>query len=198
MKKPYIALPVSRAQLTAGTADPVEYRTVYTVDKRGQRAWKNEVPISDYRDQTKKELEATLSLFKKKAVKRLKTFYEESKRSDKKVEEIFKKLAENGIELVATSIVARDLESAHNGRKRPKALSTYLTFKKGEMTFSGSLIITPCVVRLYLCSPQVEYNHPVYSIVYFKNLVFRDNTLAAFVKGKMIKPWEKEPLEIPF
>ena len=152
------------------------------------------------------ETSKLVSAFKKKAERRMKGFYEESQRIDKKVPELIAKAKSMGVNIHAMTINSYDIDSLNNFRKKTKNLSFSVSATRDDYKLSGTLNITPASMRLVLnCNdlPSVKtksgWGLPLFSISYYRTLNVRDNYLGALVGGgyKAVANVE-ETEEIPF
>lgn len=121
--------------------------------------------------------------YKKRSVKRMKVFLAESERMDVKVTQILEKLKEAGVVLEKVSGDKDELEKISNWRKKPKSFSLQMDFKRGTTELVGTLKVTPATVKLFLCDPTIEFRLPIFSASFYRTLIFKDNSLAAMVKG---------------
>jgi len=129
--------------------------------------------------------------YKKKMVKRLEIFYKESQRMDTKVIEIFEKLKkDHGVKIEKLSVDKSVIMSIKDRRKRGRLLRIDISATKEDISLYGSMQITPASIKLSLTSRDIYFEKPMYYLTYYRNLVIKDNYLAAMVKGKKL---EKKP-----
>lgn len=159
-----------------------KWKRGYDVDRKGF-SYATNINMTDSTVVSPKDMTKFVLAYKQRAVKRMRTFLSESERMDTKLAAIFSKLQENGVTLDSAEISGHELERLLNKRKRSKALSMSLAFTKEGMKLEGTLKITPASIRLWLVSSTIHFEAPMYSIVYYRNLIFRDNSLATMVKG---------------
>lgn len=131
-----------------------------------------------------------VSGFKKKAERRLKIFYEESKRMDQKFPELVAKAASLGVRITKLSLNAVDEEYLINYRKKTKTLRFDVEASRDAYTLRGQLTISPASMRLELNCPKLDnvrtksgFMLPLFKITYYRTLNVRDNYLASLVGG---------------
>lgn len=137
------------------------------------------------------EATGLVSSFKKKTVRRMKAFYEESQRMDKKFPELVAKAKELGIEIVKITANSVNVEDVKNGRKKNKGgFSFDVLATREKYRLEGQLAVTPASMRLELNSPQLNgvrtksgFPLPLLKITYYRTLNVRDNWLPALLNG---------------
>lgn len=129
--------------------------------------------------------------YKKKAVAKMKSFYEQSQRMDAKLPEILEAVAASGIIIDSLKMNAFEEECLLNYRKKTKNVVFTVEAHKEEYTFGGQLLITPASIRLTLNCPGLKrvttksgWNLDHFKITYYKTLVKHDNYLPALVAGR--------------
>lgn len=145
-----------------------------------------------------------VDLFKKKAVSRLKTFYAESQRMDKKVQEMIDTAESMGFYIDKVELNSVDEEYILNYRKRTKALSFEVYAHRDQYKFVGKLTVSPASMMLRLSSTDLKtiytkngYVLDHFRINYYRTMNISDNYLAGLVGGK-IEVTDDEAVEVPF
>ncbi len=154
---------------------------------------------------TEPDVEKHILFFKKKATKRMKAFFEESCRMDKKFPEMLAKCQELGITLTQIQTTDVNTEDLMNGRKKTKGLSFNVEAIRQGHQLRGFLTVSPASMRLELNSDtlrgprtQSGFQLPIFRATYYRTLNIRDNFLSSLVGGGTQGAVELEDGEIPF
>lgn len=146
-----------------------------------------------------------VSTFKKKAVSRLKTFYAESQRMDKKADELLAKAESLGFIIDSFAINSVDEEYVLNYRKRTKGLAFEVIGHRDHYQFQGKLTITPASMMLRLNFPELKviyaksgYAMSHLQINYYRTMNIRNNYLAALIGGGTVTVNSLKTEEVPF
>lgn len=133
----------------------------------------------------------TALAFQKKAVSKMKGFYEQAKLMDKKLPQLLAAVAESGIVIDSIKMNAYDEACTLNFRKRTKNVTYVVEAHKNEYKFHGQLIVTPASMKLMLNAPGLKrvttksgwaLDH--FKVSFYKTLVKSDNYLPALVAGR--------------
>lgn len=144
--------------------------------------------------------------YKKKASRRMKVFYEESRRIEKKFPALVEKARSHGVLITKLSMNGHERDNVLNYRKKTKALSFKVEATRDEYKLHGSLTVTPASMQLNLFCDDLKtittkngFGLPLYKISYYRTLNVRDNYLASLVGGGTHLPaTDEEHEEIPF
>lgn len=173
------------------------YRKEFYSDKRGF-VYATRADITDYKTLSADEFGSFVQKYKTKAVRRMETFLKESKRMDEKITMCFDKLRDVGVVYSGSEMTPEMLQRLTVPQKRPKAIKFLLNFEKDGEKLMGNLLISPASVKLFVSSPSIDFNLPLYSITFYRNLIFKDNMLVALVKGTRVDPSRYELDEVAF
>ena len=133
---------------------------------------------------------ALASTFKKKAVRRMKGFYEESQRIDKKLPEMLEKATACGFiidKIEANTYITSQL---NNYRRKTKNVSFTILAHRDDYVMEGTISITPASMQMELrcdalkaVTTKTGWHLPLFKMTYYRTLVVHDNYLAALVGG---------------
>lgn len=150
------------------------------------------------------DLASLVAPYKKKATSRMKRFYEESQRMDKKLPELIAKVEAAGYSIDKLTLNAVDKEYLLNYRKKTKSLSFDVVVTRDAYTFDGKLTVTPASMNLTLNSGKLKRLYtkngfvlPLLKVTYYRTLNVTDNYLSSLVGGS-INTKVEEYEEIPF
>lgn len=148
---------------------------------------------------TAQEAVGLVSFYKKKATRRLKTFYAESQRMDKKLEELLSLVAEKGYRLDDIQMNALDAEYIRNARKKTKGVKFNITARRDRYLFTGLLKVSPASMSVELNCPALNtvktasgwaLHH--FKATYYRTPNIRDYYLSAVVGGTVKNGWGRE------
>jgi len=154
-------------------------------DEDNRKMWSSPVAAL-----TTAETLALATAFKKKAVRRMKGFYEESLRIDKKLPEMLEKAAACGF--VIDKIEANTYLTSQllNYRRKTKNVSFVIAAHRDAYKMEGTISITPASMQLELRCDALKtvttksgWHLPLFKMTYYRTLVVHDNYLAALVGG---------------
>lgn len=164
--------------------------TIYTISARRLVTERNRRATSLPKEVSTLDALNLVSSYKKKAVARLKTFYAESQRMDKKLSELLEKVKALGIIIDKITINNVDAENVVNYRKRSKTLTFNVEARRDGYALHGNLTITPASMKLELnCSDlrrittKNGWYLPLLKVSYYRTLNVKDNYLASLVGG---------------
>jgi hypothetical protein len=154
---------------------------------------------------TSREILPFVASYKKKATARMKVFYAESQRMDKKLPELLKKAESLGVFVEELTFNEVDKENLHNYRKKTKSISFNVLARRDSYKLEGILNITPASMQLVLnCSELKQirtkngFGLPLIKITYYRTLNVRDNYLSSLIGGGTYKTEVLEEQEILF
>lgn len=151
------------------------------------------------------EATGLVQTFKKKAVRRLKVFHEESQKMDKKFVELVQKAESLGVKITSISKNSVFIEDLKNYRKKSKSCTFDVEAMREGYLLNGVLGVTPASMHLELnCytlkqpTTQSGFPLPLLKITYYRTLNVRDNWLPALVAGHTKEYKYIDGKEIPF
>ena len=131
------------------------------------------------------DVDKVIGMYQKKSISRMKSFYQEAQRMDKKFAEIIDKLAEMGVKIDSLGVNALDNLKVMSARKRSKAVHFNIRAHRQSVALYGTWTVTPASMKVSLYnSDRMGWahsfggRHETYYVVYYKNLVVRNNFIA--------------------
>lgn len=165
-----------------------------TFSKRGFPQYNQSTRYTYHEDPKDKSLLSTdnvkelTGFYADKMEKRLKIFYTESKRIEKKVQAVFDHLKELEVTLDKTDVDPKVVGRLLNPRTRKMSYQINVEATHPNMKLEGTMVISPASVKLSLHSPGITLKDPVIFMRYYRKLFVKNNIFVALVKG------EKRPL----
>ncbi len=135
-----------------------------------------------------------VQVYKKKAVTRMKTFYAESQRMDKKLPELLEKVESLGFHIGSITLNEYDKMCIANYRKKTKNVTFAIEATRDGYKMNGHLLISPATMHFTLNCNELHqvttkngFGLPLLKISYYRTLNVRDNYLASLLKGKVAR-----------